>query len=164
MKVTPHINADFEDYPELARLYDAAIRRVVELMQIHDIAEMRRIRKTGVFNHPYEKDSVAPIGVASAPSTVAAVRYAVAGALLDYLGAIGVSGITLEVSDDEKRGLAGLWAANPPNAEQGDGKPGHDLEPQQEQAAQPDIPVETAADNHVETPTDKASDEENNKE
>ena len=109
MKVTPQINADFEDYPELAPLYDAAVRRVVELMQVHDILEIRRIRKTGVFDHQYDKDVVTAIGVPGTPNTVTAVRYAVGTALLDYLSVIGISGIALEVSKDEAKAISALW-------------------------------------------------------
>ncbi len=109
MKVTPQINADFEDYPELAPLYDAAVRRVIELMQVHDILEIRRIRKTGVFDHQYDKDVVTAIGVPGVPTTVTAVRYAVGKVLLDYLAVIGIGGIALEVSQDEAKAISALW-------------------------------------------------------
>ncbi len=109
MKVTPQINADFEDYPELAPLYDAAVRRVIELMQVHDILEIRRIRKTGVFDHQYDKDVVTSIGVPGVPTTVTAVRYAVGEVLLDYLAVIGIGGIALEVSQDEAKAISALW-------------------------------------------------------
>jgi hypothetical protein len=150
MKVTPQINADFEDYPELAPLYDAAVRRIVELMQIHDIAEMRRIRKTGVFDHQYDKDVVTAIGVPGTPNTVTAVRYAAGTALLDYLGTIGISGISLEVTQDEAKAISALWTGrqDKPNekttgADDADGlKPTEDkatssLEPEKVETPQP---------------------------
>lgn len=151
MKVTPQISADLEDYPELARLYDTAIRRVVELMQIHDIAEMRRIRKTGVFDHQYAKDVVNPIGVETAPGSVQAVRYAVGGALLDYLGAIGISGIALEVSDAERQGIGGLWTSKAEKPEQAD----------RPERAEPSKPSD---DGNAETREDTGSEEKKDKE
>lgn len=154
MKVTPQISADLEDYPELARLYDTAIRRVVELMQIHDIAELRRIRKTGVFDHQYTKDVVNPIGVETAPGSVQAVRYAVGGALLDYLGAIGISGITLEVSDAERQGVGGLWTSKAERAEQ----------QAQADPADPAKPAKPADGSSVETREDAGPEEKKDKE
>ena len=114
MKISPQLTADLDEYPELVGLVENAVRRVAELMQIHDIIERRRIHKTGVFNHPYDKDVVTPIGVQSVPKTVAAVRYATGKALLDYLATIGVSGVGLSLSKDELDNLDSFW--RPPAA------------------------------------------------
>ena len=114
MKISPQLTADLDEYPELVGLVENAVRRVAELMQIHDIIEIRRIRKTGVFNHPYDKDVVTPIGVQSVPKTVAAVRYATGKALLDYLATIGVAGVGLSLSKEEVDALDSFW--RPPAA------------------------------------------------
>ena len=118
MKVTPLVTADFEEYPELRRLVDLSLRRVAELMEIHDIGELRRIRKNGVFDHPYNKDVVTPLGSPYVPQTVAAARYAVGKALLDYLEAIGIAGVSLGIAKEEADGVLALWAPPPPKKEQ----------------------------------------------
>lgn len=110
MTVTPQITADFEEYPELRTLMSMALRRVAELMEIHDIASLRRIRKTGVFAHPYEKDVITPLGSNTVPNTIAAARYATGKALLDYLESIGVSGIDLGLTQEEAASVAAVWA------------------------------------------------------
>lgn len=110
MKVTPQTTVDFEEYPELKILADQAIRRVVELMEIHDIASIRRYRKTGVFEHPYVKDTVIKIGVPSVPSTVAAARDNVGSALLDYLEAVGLKGLSLELTREDVVAINSLWS------------------------------------------------------
>ena len=110
MKVTPQTTVDFEEYPELKILADQAIRRVVELMEIHDIASIRRYRKTGVFEHPYVKDTVIKIGVPSVPSTVAAARDNVGSALLDYLEAVGLKGLSLELTREDVVAINSFWS------------------------------------------------------
>lgn len=110
MKVTPQTTVDFEEYPELKILADQAIRRVVELMEIHDIASIRRYRKTGVFEHPYVKDTVIKIGVPSVPSTVAAARDNVGSALLDYLEAVGLKGLSLELTREDVVAINSIWS------------------------------------------------------
>lgn len=134
MKITPQIVADFEEYPELRRLVDLSLRRVAELMEIHDIGELRRIRKNGVFDHPYNKDVVTPLGSPYVPQTVAAARYAVGKALLDYLEAVGIAGVSLGIAKEEADGVLALWAPPPPKKDQPrDPEPAGDVpEPQQE--------------------------------
>ncbi len=109
MTVTPQINADFEDYPELQTLYNAAIRRVIDLMQIHNIATLRRLTKVGVFDSKYTKDIVVPAGISGVPATVSAVQYSVAGALLDYLNTIGIQGVTLDLTAADVNAIGKLW-------------------------------------------------------
>ena len=110
MKVTPQITADLEEYPELATLLNAVIRPVVDLMGAHAITSLRRIRKTGVFDHPYDKEVVTSMDMPVVPESVRAVQYMVGKALLDYLEAIGISGLSLEMSQDEVQAIANLWA------------------------------------------------------
>ena len=114
MKVIPHFVADFDEYPELRTLADAALRRVVELMSIHGIAEIRRMKKTGVFDHPYDKDVVTPVDVPTMPHTVRAGGYAAGVALLDYVEAIGMSGVSLELTREDVQAMASLWAPPQP--------------------------------------------------
>ena len=123
MKVIPHFVADFDEYPELRTLADAALRRVVELMSIHGIAEIRRMKKTGVFDHPYDKDVVTPVDVPTMPHTVRAGGYAAGVALLDYVEAIGMSGVSLELTREDVQAMAALWA--PPRPAQ----PAQSLDP-----------------------------------
>lgn len=139
MKISPQLTADLDEYPELAGLVENVVRRVAELMQLHDIIELRRIHKTGVFNHPYDKDVVTPIGVQSVPKTVAAVRYATGKALLDYLATIGVSGVGLALSKEEVDALDSFWrppaAACPVNPQVQEPQ-----FPQQPQVQEPQVP------------------------
>ena len=127
MKVTPQITADLEEYPELAKLLNAVIRPVVDLMGAHAIASLRRIRKTGEFDHPYDKDVITPMNIPAVPESVMAVQYMAGKALLDYLAAIGVSGITLEMTQEEMQAIANLWAPRkvppdkPPQQKEDDG-------------------------------------------
>ncbi len=109
MKVTPQVAADLEEYPELRKLLSVTLRPVVDIMGAHAIASIRRIRKTGVFDHPYDKDVVAAMDIPGVPVSVQASQYAVAKALLDYLAAIGVSGIMVEAAPEELQGIAKLW-------------------------------------------------------
>ena len=144
MKVTPQITADLEEYPELAKLLNAVIRPVVDLMGAHAITSLRRIRKTGVFDHPYDKDVVTPMDIPAMPESVRAVQYMVGKAILDYLEAIGISGLSLEMSQDEIRAMANLWAPRrvpqdkplPPNS-------GDELDP---------VPVDEQAESAGRTP------------
>lgn len=110
MRIVPQAVADLDEYPEIQPLGNAALRRVAELMGVHDILEIRRLRKTGLFEHPYTKDVVIPIGIPVTPPTVQAVRHAVGKALLDYLEAVGFSGLRLEVTQEDTQALAALWA------------------------------------------------------
>ena len=139
MKISPQLAADLDEYPELAGPVENVVRRVAELMQLHDIIELRRIHKTGVFNHPYDKDVVTPIGVQSVPKTVAAVRYATGKALLDYLATIGVSGVGLALSKEEVDALDSFWrppaAACPVNPQVQEPQ-----FPQQPQVQEPQVP------------------------
>ena len=139
MKISLQLTADLDEYPELAGLVENVVRRVAELMQLHDIIELRRIHKTGVFNHPYDKDVVTPIGVQSVPKTVAAVRYATGKALLDYLATIGVSGVGLALSKEEVDALDSFWrppaAACPVNPQVQEPQ-----FPQQPQVQEPQVP------------------------
>lgn len=154
MKVTPQITADFEDYPELAPLIDQAIRRVVELMEIHDISEIRRVHKTGVFDRPYTKDVVTPLGVATLPNTVSAVRYAAGKAILDYLETIGISGIGISMTSEEIANVAALWvqrASSPAQSQQASGEnaslepePASEVPDTQDDAAKPQTPAEAS--------------------
>lgn len=109
MKVTPLISADIEEYPELRKILNMALRPVVDIMGAHAISSIRRIHKTGVFDHPYDKDLVVPLALPGVPESVRASQYTVGKALLDYLSAIGVSGLTIEAGQDELRGLMELW-------------------------------------------------------
>lgn len=109
MKVTPIISADVEEYPELRRLLNMTLRPVVDIMGAHAISSIRRIHKTGVFDHPYDKDLVVPLGIPGVPESVRASQYTVGKALLDYLSAIGVAGLTIEAGQDDLQGLVELW-------------------------------------------------------
>lgn len=110
MKINPQIKADLEEYPELRRLYDSAIISVVKLMQLHDIVDLRRIRKSGIFEHEYDKDIVTTLGLPNVPASVAATRYASGKALLDYLETIGLSGLSLDLEQGDSDGLVKIWA------------------------------------------------------
>ena len=114
MRIVPQAVADLDEYPEIQPLGNAALRRVAELMGVHDILEIRRLRKTGLFEHPYTKDVIIPIGIPVTPPTVQAVRHAVGKALLDYLEAVGFSGLRLEVTQEDTQALAALWAPPAP--------------------------------------------------
>lgn len=109
MKVTPILSADIEEYPELRKLLNMVLRPVVDIMGAHAISSIRRIHKTGVFDHPYDKDLVVPLGIPGVPESVRASQYTVGKAMLDYLSAIGVSGLTIEAGQDDLRGLVELW-------------------------------------------------------
>lgn len=113
MKINPQIKADLEEYPELRRLYDSAIVSVVKLMQLHDIVDLRRIRKSGIFEHEYDKDVVTPLGLPGVPASVAATRYAAGKALLDYLETIGLSGLSLDIEQGDADGLVQIWKTPP---------------------------------------------------
>lgn len=115
MNVIPQLKADMDEYPELGKLVGAVVRNVVEIMQVHDIGAIRRFRKEGVFDRPYVKDVVTPLGVMGVPNAVAAARNAAGSALLDYLEAVGLSGIGITATEDEKGEVAALWSpANNP--------------------------------------------------
>jgi hypothetical protein len=109
MKVTPQITADVDEYPELRRLLNIALRPIVDIMSAHAIASVRRMRKVGVFDHPYVKDVVSPMNITAVPRAIMASQYTVGQALLDYLEAIGVTGVTVEASDTELREIANVW-------------------------------------------------------
>lgn len=111
MKVTPQITADVDEYPELRRLLNIVLRPVVDIMGAHAIASVRRMRKVGVFDHPYVKDVVSPMNITAVPRAIVASQYTVGRALLDYLEAIGMSGVTIEATAEELKGIAGLWEA-----------------------------------------------------
>ena len=110
MNVIPQLKADMDEYPELGKLIGAVVRNVVEIMQVHDIGAVRRFRKEGVFDRPYVKDVVTPLGVRGVPAAVAAARDAAGSALLDYLEAVGMTGIGITATDDEKGEVAALWS------------------------------------------------------
>lgn len=119
MKATPQFRADPEEYPELGKIVNAVIRKIVEIMEVHDIGAVRRFRKDGVFDRPYVKDVVTPLGVPSVPRTVAAAREATGKAVLDYLETIGISGLSLEATAEERASVGTIWAppvVNPPKA------------------------------------------------
>lgn len=132
MKVTPQISADLEEYPELRTIVNAAMRPVVDLMGIHGIVSLRRMHKVGVFDHPYVKDIVVPLEIPEMPVAVKAAQYAAGKALLDYLETVGVTGVTVEMSQEEAGQLASLWAPRevPP--------PACRLTPRQEPKAEPE--------------------------
>ena len=104
MNVIPQLKADMDEYPELGKLIGAVVRNVVEIMQVHDIGAVRRFRKDGVFDRPYVKD------VRGVPAAVAAARDAVGSALLEYLEAVGMTGIGITATDAEKGEVAALWS------------------------------------------------------
>ena len=140
MKVTPIISADVDEYPELKRLLSMVIRPLVDIMGAHAIASVRRIHKVGVFDHPYDKDVVTPMGIPGVPEPVQAVQYAVGRSLLDYLSTIGIAGLTLEAGQDDLQGLMGLWqpescpaAATPVSSVQPAQEPEKEPEPKAEQ-------------------------------
>lgn len=114
MKLIPQSVADLDEYPELRVLADAALRRVAELMSMHAIVEIRRLRKRGVFDHPYTKDIVVPIDLPTVPPTVKACHHAAGAALLDYLESIGFDGLRLEVTQEDVNAMAALWAPPAP--------------------------------------------------
>lgn len=118
MTATTNPTADFEEYPELSSLVNAVIRPLITIMEAHDIKTLRRIRKTGVFEHPYAKDIVIPLGVSGVPDTVSAARYAVGRALLDYLEAVGLHGLTINAQSDEIAEVSGLWAPRAQDSKQ----------------------------------------------
>ena len=109
MKVTPQISADLEEYPELRTVINAAMRPVVDLMGVHAIVSLRRMHKVGVFDHPYSKDVVTPLDIPAMPPSVKAAQYAAGKAMLDYLETIGITGVSLEMTEDEARQMATLW-------------------------------------------------------
>lgn len=139
MRAIPRIVTDFEEYPELRALMNNALQRVVELMELHGIAEIRRMHKTGVFDRPYVKDVVTPIGL-SLPGTVQTSQYAVGQALLGYLESIGIQGISLELSKEDVASIAAIWAPPAPPASGADKPEGPaSLDPQPvDTAEQPD--------------------------
>lgn len=110
MNVIPQLKADIDEYPELGKLVGAVVRNVVEIMQVHDIGAVRRFRKDGVFERPYVKDVVTPLGVRGVPAAVAAARDAVGSALLEYLEAVGMTGIGITATEAEKVEVAALWS------------------------------------------------------
>ena len=110
MNVIPQLKADIDEYPELGKLVGAVVRNVVEIMQVHDIGAVRRFRKDGVFDRPYVKDVVTPLGVRGVPAAVAAARDAVGSALLEYLEAVGMTGIGITATEAEKGEVAALWS------------------------------------------------------
>lgn len=112
MKATPTFRADLDEYPELGTLVQAAVRHVITIMQVHDIGALRRYRKDGVFERPYAKDTVTPLGVPGVPQTVAASRDAAGSALLDYLEAVGIEGLALEATQEEIISVGQLWNPN----------------------------------------------------
>ena len=109
MKVTPQITADLDEYPELRRLVNVILRPVVDLMGIHAIASLRRMHKVGVFDHPYVKDVIVPVDIPTLPQSLRVSQDTVGKAILDYLEAVGVSGVTMEMSQEEVQSLAQLW-------------------------------------------------------
>lgn len=109
MKVTPQITADLDEYPELRQLINVILRPVVDLMGVHAIASLRRMHKVGVFDHRYDKDALVTVDVPTLPHSMQVAQYTVGKAILDYLEAVGVSGVTLEMSQEEVRSLAQLW-------------------------------------------------------
>lgn len=129
MRATPLFKADPEEYPEIGTMVNAVVRNVVEIMEVHDISAVKRFRKEGVFDRPYVKDVVTPLGVPNVPKTVAAVRESAGKAILDYLETIGITGLSLsEVTPDDLKGVAQLWA--PPQPPQ----PGpHPVQPAREE-------------------------------
>lgn len=148
MKVTPQITADFEEYPELRNLLGVVLRPLVDIMGAHAIASVRRIRKTGVFDHPYDKDIVAGMDIPGMPETVRAAQYAVGKALLDYLATVGVSGVTVEASEAELQGIAALWMPQACNVKPGAAKP-----PAQEpKPAAPETPASPDSAEQTATP------------
>lgn len=157
MKINPQIKADLEEYPELRRLYDSAIMSVVKLMQLHDIVDLRRLRKSGIFEHEYDKDVVTPLGLPNVPASVAATRYAAGKALLDYLETIGLSGLSLDLDQGDADGLVQIWAPEPKACamkkpeEPDDGQPQTGEKPAQaKKPAQPEKPEQ--AKKPVKTP------------
>lgn len=174
MKVTPQITADLEEYPELAKLLNAVIRPVVDLMGAHAIASLRRMRKTGVFDHPYDKDVITPMGIPVVPESVMAVQYMAGKAMLDYLAAIGVSGITLEMTQEEMQAIANMWAPRkappdkPPQQKEDDGLnptpvdgEGQEEEAQPEKQDEQPTKEERAEQKDCERPTPKKNPEQN---
>lgn len=114
MRVVPHFTADFDEYPELRTIAPIVIRRVAELMELHDIAELKRIRKTGIFEHPYTKDVIRPINVTGVPDSITTSRHNAGAALLDYLESVGLSGLGLELDAADVRNIAALWHPQDP--------------------------------------------------
>lgn len=114
MRVVPHFTADFDEYPELRTIAPIVVRRVAELMELHDIAELKRIRKTGIFEHPYTKDVIRPINVTGVPDSIATSRHTAGAALLDYLESVGLSGLGLELDSADVSNIAALWNPQEP--------------------------------------------------
>lgn len=114
MRVVPHFTADFDEYPELRTIAPIVVRRVAELMELHDIAELKRIRKTGIFEHPYTKDVIRPINVTGVPDSIATSRHTAGAALLDYLESVGLSGLGLELDAADVSNIAALWNPQEP--------------------------------------------------
>ena len=152
MKLIPQIEADLDEYPELRPLADAALRRVAELMSAHAIIELRRLHKRGVFDHPYTKDIVTPINLPTVPQTVFAGQQAAGKALLDYLESIGMSGLQLEVTQDDVNRMASLWA--PPQKEPQGGADNLDPKPAEDRK-DPDPGQEKAAENPNSSPAEQ---------
>ena len=63
-----------------------------------------------MFDRPYVKDVVTPLGVWGVPAAVAAARGAVGSALLEYLEAVGITGIGITATEAEKGEVAALWS------------------------------------------------------
>lgn len=128
MTLTPQLAADFDEYPELRTLANAALRHVAGLMSVHSIAGLRRIHKKGVFDHPYDKDVTTPADIPGVPETVIAGQHAVGKALLDYLAAVGFDGMQLGISKEDAQAMASLWAP-PPEPGQAPAPDGDGLDP-----------------------------------
>ena len=111
MTLIPQFRADYDEYPELRTLAPEAMSRIAELMGIHGIAELRRLHKVGIFDHPYEKDIIVPIDIPTLPVAVQACRPTAGKALLDYLEAIGLTGLKLQnFTKEDGVALTSLWA------------------------------------------------------
>ena len=110
MKAIPSITADIEEYPEIRKLVDTALVRIVELMEIHDIAEVRRVRKSEQFGRQSVRDVVTPLGAAGVPASICSIRDCVGKTILQYLDAIGMSGIRLSMTKEDVASVSALWA------------------------------------------------------
>ena len=130
MTLTPQLAADFDEYPELRALANAALRHVAGLMSVHSIAGLRRIHKRGVFDHPYDKDVTTPVDIPGVPETVIAGQHAVGKALLDYRAAIGFDGLQLGITKEDAQAMASLWAPPPGPTAPAPASGGDGLDPQ----------------------------------